>query len=143
MSMLSVRSTLTDFECSSDFFGNYNTPEVINTTDNTCRFHISFSFSAGCKASLVQREVAARRADGGIVFVIYCNPPVSSADSPLVRGGLFSPTIILQITLLVFVNTRDLYALNQCVFMKVTTINTYEVYASKGVFLPVVFLLYI
>ena len=53
------------------------------------------------------------------------------------------PTIILQITLLVFVNTRDLYALNQCVFMKVTTINTYEVYASKGVFLPMVFLLYI
>jgi len=37
------------------------------------------------KASLVQREVAARRADGGIV-----NPPASlSLSSPLVRGGLF------------------------------------------------------
>ena len=34
-----------NFEGSSDFFGNYNTPEVINTAYNTCGFHsISFSF---------------------------------------------------------------------------------------------------
>ena len=42
------------------------------------------------KASLVQREVAARRADGGIVFIVHHNPPVSSADSPLYTRGAFS-----------------------------------------------------
>ena len=69
--------------------------------------------------------------------------PLSLRASAHTGVAIRSPTIILQITLLVSVNTRDLYARNQCVFMKVTTINTYEVYALKGVFLPMVFLLYI
>ena len=67
-------------------------------------------FLQGYKASLVQREVAARRADGGIAFIVHYNPPVSSADSPLYTRGPFPvPTIILQITLLVSVNKRRLY----------------------------------
>ena len=34
---------LTDFEGSSDFFGNYNTPEVIHPTGDTSCFHIYLS----------------------------------------------------------------------------------------------------
>ena len=67
-------------------------------------------FLQGCRASLVQREVAARRADGGIAFIVHYNPPVSSADSPLYTRGPFPvPTIILQITMLLSVKAQRLY----------------------------------
>ena len=68
VSMLSARVSLSNLEGSSNLFGNYNSPQIVHSSDNAGCFHISFSFSAGYKASLVQREVAARRADGGIVF---------------------------------------------------------------------------
>ena len=49
--------------------------------------------------------------DWGIVFVVYYNPSVTAcaAPPPFAQGRLFVPTIILQITLLVSVNTRRLY----------------------------------
>ena len=83
------RVSLPDTQGSSDLFGNHDSPQIIHSSDNAGCFHISFSFSAGCKASLMQREVAAHRADGGIVFIAHYNPPVSSADSPLYTRGPF------------------------------------------------------
>ena len=63
-------------------------------------FLISFSFSAHRLPPALVREVAARRADGGSK-----TPPVSFADSPLLKAGAkAAPTIVLQITLLVSVN---------------------------------------
>ena len=48
----------------------------------------------------------------GLSLSTHHNPPVSSADSPLYTRGPFPvPTIILQITLLVSVNTVELYCL--------------------------------
>ena len=44
-----------NLEGSSDFFGNYDTTEVIDPSNNACSFHISFSFTdvAGTKGPLV------------------------------------------------------------------------------------------
>jgi len=64
-------------------------------------------FLQGCKASLVQREVAARRADGGIV--LHRIPQSASLTAPLHKRAFPVPTIILQITMLVFVKGKDLY----------------------------------
>ena len=78
---------LADAEGSSDFFRNYNTPEVINSSDNASSLHsISFSFS--------RRERPMCRS----CFVLQCG----TAHRPF-------PTIILQITMLLFVKGEDLY----------------------------------
>ena len=46
----------------------------------------------------------------GLSLSTHHNPPVSSADSPLYTRGPFPvPTIILQITMLLFVKGGDLY----------------------------------
>ena len=37
---------LTDTKGAANFFGNYNSPQIIDPTNNTSCFHISFSFSA-------------------------------------------------------------------------------------------------
>ena len=67
--------SFSNLEGSSDFFGDNDSAEIVHSSDNASCFHISFSFSAGYKASLVQREVAARRADGGIVFIDKSQSP--------------------------------------------------------------------
>ena len=58
----------------------------------------------------------------GLSLSTHYNPPVSSADSPLYTRGPFPvPTIILQITMLLFVKGEDLY----CAF-SVTAILLYR-----------------
>ena len=124
---------LPDAEGSSDFFWNDDSPQIIHSSDNSCGFHISFSFYRCCSAPKAplckggwQKSLIS---DWGIVLVGTLQSlrhglrratprPLLSASqtfSPLTGKSAiytreaFRPTIILQITLLVSVNWRRLY----------------------------------
>ena len=121
----------TDFECASNLFGDEDSPQIVNSSYDTCCLHISFSFSARAQslpcikaapAGAFRSATAQRAALGaemrwlpaeqteGLSLSTSCNPPVSSADSPLYTRGPFPvPTIILQITMLLFVKEERLY----------------------------------
>ena len=67
-------------------------------------------FLQGAKPPLCKgRWLPVGQTEGLSLSLLY-NPPVSSADSPLYTRGPFPvPTIILQITMLLFVKGRRLY----------------------------------
>ena len=79
-----------------------------------CLHNISFSFSAEAQSLPCAKGGGCpqgRRRD--CLVSTHRNPPVSSADSPLYTRGPFPvPTIILQITMLLFVKGEDLYCVN-------------------------------
>ena len=80
------------FQSSSDFLWDYNPPQIVHSSDNTCCLHsISFSFSAADKAPLCkggwQKSLIS---DWGIVLYRYLTiPPSALARShlPLHKGG--------------------------------------------------------
>ena len=86
MSMLYVRGRPHGCEGSADFFGDDDSAQVIDPSDNASCFHIFFSFS--------RRERPMCRSS----FDLQCG----TAHRPF-------PTIILQITMLLFVKGGDLY----------------------------------
>ena len=69
-----------------------------------------FSFLQGTKPPLCKGRWLPAGQTEGLPLSMQYNPPVSSADSPLYTRGPFPvPTIILQITILLFVKGEDLY----------------------------------
>ena len=104
---------LTDAECEANLLGNDDSAEIIDPANNSGCFHtIFFSFSAADKAPCVKGAGRNLRfLTGGIVFVDTLQPLRHgfAVPPPFTQGRLFSPAIILQITLLVSANRGRLY----------------------------------
>ena len=110
--------SLTDFESSANFFGNYDTPKVVHSSDNSCcgaRHLPASTVLLGICRPLPLAQVAwlrhRRRSHRFPVAFIYLSPfLVGNAFMHSVeRINPFPTTIILQITLLVSVKERRLY----------------------------------
>ena len=99
--------SLADFQGSSDFFGNHNSPQIVHPTNNSCCFHISFSFSAASLGPLFEGAGTAKAVTGGVSHRTYDTPSVicSANATSLKEGGKATPTFVLQITLLVYAAT--------------------------------------
>ena len=80
-----------DFLGSSDFFWNNNSPQIVHPTNNSCCFHISFSFSAAHKAPLCkggwQKSLISDR--GIVLYRCLTIPPsrLTPCHLPLHKGG--------------------------------------------------------
>ena len=114
-------------EGSPNLFGNDDSPQIVNSSDNASCFHISFSFSVADQAPLCkggwQKSLIS---DWGIVLYRCLTIPPSrlrratprpllsasqtfsplTGKSTLCTREAFVPTIILQITMLLFVKPR-------------------------------------
>ena len=89
--------SLTDFQCSSDFFGNDNTPQIVYASYNPC--------------------CGARHLPASTVLLGICRPLPLAQVAPAATGGApiapqllsYIYLLILQITFALFVKERRLY----------------------------------
>ena len=97
----------TDFKCSSDLLRDHDSSQIVHSSDNASCFHISFSFT----------DVGVRIPTGASALGMTWKydshsdyqPQPSLRASAHTGVAIRSPTIILQITMLLFVKGEDLY----------------------------------
>ena len=84
----------------------------LNSTNNTCCLHISFSFCISKRLPLEGKVAERQRGRMRCYRNFNFTSSVSFADSFSSRRSLSRSTIILQITMLLFVKGEDLYCKN-------------------------------